>query len=421
MSSATLAASIAEAGAPQGAGTLKARLHRAEAARRRHALLLVSPLLLYILVLFVLPIGLMLFRAVYDPDIATVAPRTVAALAGWDGTSIPDEPVYAALADDLREAETTQSVGVLGKRINYELPGTRSIVVATARQVRRMRQGPYKAAITGVDPMWGARDVWVIIKRGANTITPFYLLSALDLRLDADGGLVHVSGQDAIFVPVLIRTLGMATAVTLLTLVLGYPVALLLSTLPPASRNLLMIMVLLPFFTSLLVRTTAWVVLLQSHGVINDTLLWLGLIHDRLQLIFQRTGTLAAMTHIQLPFTLLPIYSVMATIKPGLTRAARSLGATPFTAFRRIYVPLTLPGVGAGCLLTFILSLGYYITPALVGGPNDQMVSSFVAQYMNRELNWGMASALGVELLAVTLVIYIVYTRLLGVDKMRFG
>ncbi len=421
MSSATLAAPLPDAGAIKGAGTLKARLHRAEAARRRHALLLVSPLLLYILVLFVLPIGLMLFRAVYDPDIATVAPRTVAALAGWDGKSIPDEPVYAALADDLREAETTQSVGVLGKRINYELPGTRSIVVATARQVRRMRQGPYKAAITGVDPMWGARDVWVIIKRGADTITPFYLLSALDLRLDADGGLVHVSGEDAIFVPVLIRTLGMATAVTLLTLVLGYPVALLLSTLPPASRNLLMIMVLLPFFTSLLVRTTAWVVLLQSHGVINDTLLWLGLIHDRLQLIFQRTGTLAAMTHIQLPFTLLPIYSVMATIKPGLTRAARSLGATPFTAFRRIYVPLTLPGVGAGCLLTFILSLGYYITPALVGGPNDQMVSSFVAQYMNRELNWGMASALGVELLAVTLVIYIVYTRVLGVDKMRFG
>jgi putative spermidine/putrescine transport system permease protein len=421
VSSATLAAPLPDAGAIKGAGTLKARLHRAEAARRRHALLLVSPLLLYILVLFVLPIGLMLFRAVYDPDIATVAPRTVAALAGWDGKSIPDEPVYAALADDLREAETTQSVGVLGKRINYELPGTRSIVVATARQVRRMRQGPYKAAITGVDPMWGARDVWVIIKRGADTITPFYLLSALDLRLDADGGLVHVSGEDAIFVPVLIRTLGMATAVTLLTLVLGYPVALLLSTLPPASRNLLMIMVLLPFFTSLLVRTTAWVVLLQSHGVINDTLLWLGLIHDRLQLIFQRTGTLAAMTHIQLPFTLLPIYSVMATIKPGLTRAARSLGATPFTAFRRIYVPLTLPGVGAGCLLTFILSLGYYITPALVGGPNDQMVSSFVAQYMNRELNWGMASALGVELLAVTLVIYIVYTRVLGVDKMRFG
>jgi putative spermidine/putrescine transport system permease protein len=169
------------------------------------------------------------------------------------------------------------------------------------------------------------------------------------------------------------------------------------------------------------VRTTAWVVLLQSHGVINDTLLALGVIHDRLELIFHRTGTLVAMTHIQLPFTLLPIYSVMSGIEPRLTRAARSLGATPFTAFRRIYVPLTLPGVGAGCLLTFILSLGYYITPALVGGPDDQMVSSFVAQYMNRELNWGMASALGAVLLVITLAIYLVYTRLLGVDRVRFG
>ncbi len=127
------------------------------------------------------------------------------------------------------------------------------------------------------------------------------------------------------------------------------------------------------------------------------------------------------MTHIQLPFTLLPIYSVMSGIAPGLTRAARSLGAAPFTAFRRVYVPLTLPGVGAGCLLTFILSLGYYITPALLGGPDDQMVSGFVAQYMNRELNWGMASALGAVLLAVTLAIYAVYARLLGVDRMRFG
>jgi putative spermidine/putrescine transport system permease protein len=127
------------------------------------------------------------------------------------------------------------------------------------------------------------------------------------------------------------------------------------------------------------------------------------------------------MTHIQLPFTILPIYSVMRGIKPGLTRAARSLGAGPFTAFRRIYLPLTLPGVGAGCLLTFILSLGYYITPALVGGPSDQMVSSFVAQYMNRELNWGMASALGAVLLVVTLIIYSIYGRLVGADRMRLG
>jgi len=408
--------------AGQSAGiSLVSKLRRAERTRRFRALLLVSPLLLYILLIFIIPIGMMLFRAVYDPDISRIAPQTLAALASWDGESVPDEPVFAALAADLKVAQSNQEVGGLGKRINYELPGSRSIVIATARALGRLRQGPYKAAAIAVDPIWGQRDVWAVIKRAGSPVTPFYMLATIDRHIDVDGHLVRVAPQDAIFVDVFFRTIFIATLVTVATLVLGYPVAFLLATLPPKSRNLLLIVVLLPFFTSLLVRTTAWVVLLQTNGVINDTLMAIGLIHQRLQMIFQRSGTLIAMTHIQLPFTLLPIYSVMGTIKPGLTRAARSLGATPFTAFRRVYVPLTLPGVGAGCMLTFILSLGYYITPALVGGPNDQMVSSFVASYMNRELNWGMASALGVLLLGVTLVIYLIYTRVLGVERMRFG
>ena len=383
--------------------------------------MLVAPLLLYILVIFIVPIGTMLYRAVYDPDVARLAPQTVAALAGWDGKDVPDEPVFAAMAADLKAAQVAQQAGTIGKRINYEMPGARSAVVATARAMSRVRSGPYRAAMIAADPIWGGREVWSVLARAARPVTPFYLLQTMDMHIDADGQLVRVASNDAVFVTVFGRTLYISTLVTFATLLLGYPVALLLSSLPPKLRNPLMIVVLLPFFTSLLVRTTAWVVLLQSHGVINDTLLALGLIHERLQLIFHRTGTLVAMIHIQLPFTLLPIYSVMSGIAPGLTRAARSLGATPFTAFRRVYMPLTLPGVGAGCLLTFILSLGYYITPALVGGPEDQMVSGFVAQYMNRELNWGMASALGAMLLAITLVIYIIYTRVLGVERVRFG
>lgn len=400
---------------------LRTRLRRAERARRLRALLLVSPLLLYILLIFILPIGLMLTRAVYDPDMSQVIPQTIAALHGWDGVSVPDEPVFTALAADMKIAQSNQNAGLIGKRINYELPGSRSIVTSTVRQIGRLHNGPYRAAFIAADPIWGQRDIWTVIRRAGTPLTPFYLLAAVDRHIDVNGNIVRVPPNDAIFVDVLIRTLGISLTVTLATLVLGYPVAFLLASLPAKSRNLLMIVVLLPFFTSLLVRTTAWVVLLQTNGVINDTLMALGLIQHRLQLIFQRSGTLIAMTHIQLPFTLLPIYSVMGTIRPGLTRAARSLGATPATAFRRIYVPLTLPGVGAGCLLTFILSLGYYITPALVGGPSDQMVSSFVASYMNQELNWGMASALGAVLLAITLVIYLVYTKMLGVERMRFG
>lgn len=197
--------------------------------------------------------------------------------------------------------------------------------------------------------------------------------------------------------------------------------AYLLANLPIRTSNLLLILVLMPFWTSLLVRTTAWVVLLQNNGVINDALLSLGLINERMQLIFNRGGTVVAMTHIQLPFTILPIYSVMKTISATHLRAARSLGAGPFYAFWRIYFPQTLPGIGAGCLLTFILSLGYYITPALVGGPLDQMISYFVALYTNRELNWGMASALGAILLVATLALYGVYNRLLGIDKVKLG
>ncbi len=410
------------AGAGQSTGpTLKARLQRAEAAQRLRALGLVAPLLAFVLLVFAAPILLMIYRAVWDTDIATVAPRTTAALVAWDGKELPDETVYAAMAVDLKEAQSNQRAGLLGKRINYELSGSRSAVVATARQMLRTSAGPYKPAMIAADPLWGKRDVWIVLKRGAGPLTPFYLLSAVDMHFDIEGKLTRVAADQAVFVDVFVRTLWIGFLVTLLTLILGYPVAYLLASLPPKTANLLMILVLLPFWTSLLVRTTAWVVLLQTNGPLNDVMLAIGLIDERMQIIFHRSGTLIAMTHIQLPFTILPIYSVMRGIPPGLTRAARSLGASGFTAFRRIYLPLTYPGVGAGCLLTFILSLGYYITPALVGGPSDQMVSSFVAQYMNRELNWGMASALGAVLLGLTLLIYFVYARLVGADKMRLG
>jgi putative spermidine/putrescine transport system permease protein len=209
--------------------------------------------------------------------------------------------------------------------------------------------------------------------------------------------------------------------VTAWTLILGFPVAYLLASLPTRTANLLMILVLLPFWTSLLVRTTAWFVLLLDHGVINDLLQALHFTDQPLKLILSRFGTIVAMTHIQLPFTLLPIYSVMKTISPTHVRAARSLGAGPFYAFWRVYFPQTVPGIAAGCLLTFILSLGYYITPALVGGPTDQMVSNLVSTAINQENNWGKASALGAILLFDTMVIFFIYNKVIGVDKMKFG
>jgi putative spermidine/putrescine transport system permease protein len=400
---------------------LKTKLRRAERQRKLKAVGLVLPLFLFIILGFVTPIGVMLFNAVHDNEFLVNLPNTMAALTGWDGKDLPDEPVYAALAEDFKVSWKNHTAAEIGQRMNYEMPGARSKVMASARLTSKLTAGPYKQAIIAIDPMWGDMGVWNLLKRGTGAYTPYFLLRALDFQYDEHSNVIATPPETAIFRDIFGRTLFIAIVVTLATLLLGYPVAYLLASLPLKISNLLMIMVLLPFWTSLLVRTTAWVVLLQQHGVINDALQSLHLINQPLELIFNRFGTVLAMTHIQLPFTLLPIYSVMKTISPSHVRAARSLGAGPFYAFWRIYFPQTLPGIGAGCLLTFILSLGYYITPALVGGPTDQMVSYFVALYTNRELNWGMASSLGAILLVATLLLYFVYNKLVGVDRLKLS
>jgi putative spermidine/putrescine transport system permease protein len=400
---------------------LKRKLRSVDRARKLRAFGLVAPLMLFITVTFAIPIASMLFRSVDNPELAANLPQTAAALASWNGQDIPDEPVFAALAADFKEAQAKKTAALIGKRLNYEIPGARSKIITTARKISQVAQGPYKQALLDIDATWGKRETWAVIAREVKPFTSFYLLSAVDLQRNADGQLSHVPSDRAIFREIFLRTLIISVTVTLATLVLGYPLAYLLATLPTRTSNLLMILVLLPFWTSLLVRTTAWVVLLQSQGLINDVLVWLHIVDHPLQLIFSRFGTIVAMTHIQLPFTLLPIYSVMKTISPTHVRAARSLGAGPFYAFWRVYFPQTVPGIAAGCLLTFILALGYYITPTLVGGAKDQMVSYFVAYYISEELNWGMASALGAILLVATMVLFLVYNRLVGVDKVKLG
>ena len=204
-------------------------------------------------------------------------------------------------------------------------------------------------------------------------------------------------------------------------ILIGYPLAYFLSQLPRRAATLCMITVLLPFWTSLLVRTTAWLVLLQSEGLVNDFGIWIGLWNEPLELVRNRLGVYIAMVHILLPFMALPMFSVMKGINPWHMRAALSLGATPFSAFMKVYLPQCLPGIGAGCLLVFILSLGYYITPALVGGPDDQMISYFIVLNTQRTLNWGLAAALSVMLLGMTLVMFLIYNRLVGIDRLRMG
>ncbi len=397
---------------------LKVRLARAERSRKLKAVGLVLPLFLFVVITFLSPLLVMTMKSVENEETFGRLDRTNEALANWNGQSVPDEAAFAALAADLNAAQEQRLAGEIAKRINYEFAGAMSEFKSITRKVRKAESGPYKELFLDADPIWGDPKLWRIIQSASNRYTPYYWLSALDLRKGADG-IERVPAGQAVFLDVYARTFWIAGVVTVLTLILGFPVAYLLATQPAHRANILMIFVMLPFWTSLLVRTTAWFVLLRSEGPLND--LAALIVNNRFDMIFTRFGTVLAMTHIQLPFTLLPIYSVMKTIPPSHVRAARSLGAGPFSAFWKVYFPQTVPGIAAGCLLTFILCLGYYITPALVGGPRDQMVSYYVAYYMNNIINFGQAAALGGMLLIITMVLYWAYNRLVGIDKMKLG
>ena len=401
---------------------LKEALVAAQARARRRAFLLVLPLLVFVVLTFLLPIGYMLMRSFENDGFS----KSSHELAAWfasnpEGVEIT-EAGYAALAADLTQMQADKTAGQAGTRINYTVPGSISLFKAGGREAANLAP-PFKAAFLALDPEWGSPKLWAAMRAASSQYTTDFYRVAVDEKRSEDGGWARGGDKERIYVYLFFKTFFLSGVITLACLVLAYPVAHLLAVLPMSKSSLLMILVLLPFWTSLLVRTTSWIVLLQQQGVVNNILVAMGLIGDdgRFVMINNQTGTIVAMTHIQLPFTLLPIYSVMKTISPSYMRAAKSLGATPFHAFLRVYVPQTLPGVAAGCLLTFILSLGYYITPALVGGPTDQMVSGFIADAINRENNWGKACAFGAILLSATMILYYVYNKLVGIDRMKLG
>ena len=402
--------------------TLKQRLARAERVNRLKSQALILPLLVFLLLVFLVPIVALLDKSVDNPEVVGSMPRTVESIAAWDGKGLPAEPVYRALALDLAEARQEQTIGDLSKRMNMELAGYRSLMAKTGRALPfDSEPASYKDALESLDERWGDPAYWQVIRRNTSEVTPYFLLAAMDHRIDDLGELAPATPDQAIYLEIFARTFWMGLVITAICLVLAYPLAYLLANLPTRQSNLLMILVLLPFWTSILVRVAAWIVLLQSSGLINGALLSLGIIDKPLQLVFNRTGVYISMVHIMLPFMILPIYSVMKGISPTYMRAAVSLGCHPFASFWRVYFPQTLAGVSAGGLLVFILSIGYYITPALLGSPGDQMVSYFVAFYTNTSINWGMATALGGLLLLATLVLYVVYSWLVGASRLRLA
>ncbi|MFP7570918.1 ABC transporter permease [Marivita sp. S2033] len=528
---------------------LKRSLSRALRAQKLRALALIAPLLIFVLISFIAPIGDMLFRSVENQIVSDTMPRTVTALRNYDATSaeLPGDEVFEAAYYDLFLAAERKVHTRLGSRLNYEMSGASSLFRKSGRGLedigevyqdqftdldenwdealpwaelmgdpewiaaqtawdaapeRRMpefklREGveetlprtaaayrtfarfmqteegdspleeePWSAVHTAlyqdlsaadlsgysgprsdmviaadalvasdgfetisfrdgfveVDADWLEPEIWQTIKIYSPPYTSGYFLNSVDMQKTPDGPALR-DEDERIYGLLFQRTLFMSLVITFSCILLAYPIAYLLSNLPARKANLLMILVLLPFWTSLLVRTSAWKVMLQQQGVINDVLVWLGMVSDggRLVMINNQFGTIVAMTHILLPFMILPMYSVMSTIPISYTRAAKSLGATNWTAFWRVYFPQSVPGIGAGSILVFILSIGYYITPEIVGGTSGIFISNRIAYHISSSLNWGLAAALGTILLVVVLILYWAYDRIVGIDNVKLG
>ena len=348
--------------------------------------------------------------------------KLFAALEKWDGESVPGEPLFAAIYKDLNSAQKIMT-GKSSTRMNYEKPGWKGLIRKSVRVFKKIDGPPYQEAFIKADGRWSEVGFWQSLVLMKDPRTMGYYLNSFDRRFDVDKNITLQPEERRVYVMLWWRTLLISLIVTVGCLLLAYPVAHLLATLPLRYSNLLMICVLMPFWTSLLVRIVAWMVMLQQQGVINDVLVWTHLLSDenRLPMMYNFTGTVIVMIQILLPFMILPIYSVMKTIPPSYMRAAQNLGASPSLAFLRVYMPQTLPGVGAGVILVFIVAIGYYITPDLVGGKDGKMIGNMIAYHMQKSLNWGLGAAMGTVLLGAILVLYWIYDKLVGIDNLKMG
>jgi len=385
---------------------------------KRSALLLVAPLFIFLLTTFLVPIAFALLRSIQDPEFPRVFPETATALAAWDGQGLPGEKTAATFISEITAAKGTDELAVAAARLNTDINGFRSLLLKTARNMPREGDDP-QATLVSIDPSWGDRSYWAAMKRAAGPLTGYYFLAALDLHRTDEGEIAKVPQNRQVFQLVMARTLWMAFAVTALCLLLGYPLAYLLANTSPRIANWLMLLILIPFWTSVLVRTTGWLVILQKNGLANYGLGALGLISEPLELIYNRFGVYVAMTHVLLSLMVLPIYSVMKGVGQDTMRAAKSLGARPMVAFWRVYVPQTRAGIAAGFLMVFVSAMGFYITPILIGGASDQMVAYFILFYTNEVFSPGMTGALSLFLLVASVAVYFAYLLIEGADSRK--
>jgi len=401
---------------------LKVSLKKAERINKLRAFLLVLPLLAFILVTFLVPIGDMLARSIDDRQINTVFPKTFEVYKKWDRKDLPSEELYATMFFEVKNSEGYQ-IGRASTRMNYSKSGWKSLLKKSKRKFKKIEEGPYKEKMIEFDKRWASLEYWKALGVMVDPTTMGYYLNAVDLKFDSNKDIIQQPENRRIYNHIWFKTFKVSILVMFFCLILGYPISYLLATLSLRYSNLLMICVLLPFWTSLLVRTVAWMVMLQQKGVLNNSLVMSHLIADdnRFQLMYNQTAVIIVMTQILLPFMVLPMYSVMKTIPPTYMRAALNLGASPLHAFWKVYMPNSVPGISAGCMLVFIIAIGYYITPELVGGKDGQMVGNWIAYHLKTTLNWGLCASLGAILLAVMTVLYWAYNKIVGIENIKLG
>lgn len=390
---------------------------------RTRAFALTLPVIAFMAFSFLAPVGTMLWQSIHEPEVADALPETLAALETWDAQSLPSETVYRAAALELEKLRAERALGGIAARVNRVHAGAHSTIVRTGRQLEGAKPASWREAMIEADADWGDAAIWRGIQRAGKPYTMLHYLHAVDLEYDVAGNVVALGPERSIHLRLLANTLLASLGITLICLALGYPLAYVIANGRKPWGTVAMAMVLVPFWMSLIVRSMSWIAMLQSQGLVNDALVAVGAIRDdeRLIMIHNMIGTVVAMTHVLLPFLVLPLYAVMRTIPPLHRQAAASLGAGPWRTFLQVYWPQTMPGVGAGALLVFMLAIGYYIAPAVVGGRTGQFISNVIAYHMQHSLNWGLAAALNFVLLACVVAIFIVFHRLVGVERIRFG
>jgi putative spermidine/putrescine transport system permease protein len=305
--------------------------------------LLVAPLLMFLAAFFIWPLAIMMRDAVSDPVVAQSLPETARETAYWDRQSTPSPAMKTALAKDLGEIKDDQIIGDITRRLNSAQSGFRTLM---SRTVAAVREQGGNIDLSTVDRRWNDANYWrAIADAVASHYTDRYVLASLDMNRDTSGKIQVLPSDESANRAILGRTFGMAAIVTVACILLGLPYAMLAASLTGWLRGIMLAAVLLPLWTSLLVRTAAWFILLQDNGLINSLLITLRLTDKPLPLIFNRLGVVIAMTHVLLPFMVLPIFSVLMAIPRNLMPAAASLGASPFRAFLRVLLPLSLRGI----------------------------------------------------------------------------